>query len=132
MAVVLYRYVDVPALGPLPAMYEPVWFTEKSLSAVAEAVAAIAAALGILQLRRRLPRACLFRRASPLSSCRRDPPDHGGRFYYGRLMAPMTDVTAGEGACSVNEIQSLDPSGTPAGAEHHQQGFFPKRPGRVA
>lgn len=57
VAVVLYRYVDVPALGPLPAMYEPVWFTEKSLSAVAEAVAAIAAAVGILQLRRRLPRA---------------------------------------------------------------------------
>lgn len=56
VAVVLYRYVDVPALGPLPAMYEPVWFTEKSLSAVAEAVAAIAAAVGILQLRRRSPR----------------------------------------------------------------------------
>ncbi|MET3176647.1 UNVERIFIED_ORG: hypothetical protein ABIB52_004522 [Arthrobacter sp. UYCu721] len=26
VAVVLYRYVDIPAFGPLPAMYEPVWF----------------------------------------------------------------------------------------------------------
>lgn len=47
VAVVLYRYVDVPALGPLPAMYEPVWFFEKSLSAVFEAVAAVAAAVAL-------------------------------------------------------------------------------------
>ena len=42
-AVVLYRYVDVPAFGPLPAMYVPVWFPEKTLTAVAEAVAAVVA-----------------------------------------------------------------------------------------
>jgi len=42
-AVILYRYVNVPMLGPLPAMYEPVWFTEKALTAVAEAVAAVVA-----------------------------------------------------------------------------------------
>ena len=47
-AVLLYRYVDVPALGPLPAMYEPLWSTEKILSAVAEAVAAVAAAAMLL------------------------------------------------------------------------------------
>ena len=41
--VVLYRYVQVPALGPLPSMYEPIWFTEKTLSAVAEAVAGLLA-----------------------------------------------------------------------------------------
>lgn len=46
LAVVLvYRYVDIPAFGPFPSMYEPVWFTEKTLSAVAEAVAALAALL---------------------------------------------------------------------------------------
>src|SRR3954454_22165398 len=28
-AVVLYRYVDVGAIGPIPNMYEPVWFAEK-------------------------------------------------------------------------------------------------------
>ncbi len=42
-AVLLYRYVDVPAFGPFPAMYEPVWFPEKTLSAVAEAVAVVVA-----------------------------------------------------------------------------------------
>lgn len=43
VAVVLYRYVDIPALGPLPAMYEPAWFLQKSLSAGFEALAALAA-----------------------------------------------------------------------------------------
>lgn len=52
IAVVLYRYVDVPAFGPFPAMYEPVWFFEKSLSAAAEAVGAILAAAGIAQTAR--------------------------------------------------------------------------------
>ena len=42
-AVVLYRYVDVGAFGPLPNMYEPSWYAEKTYSAVAEAVAALAA-----------------------------------------------------------------------------------------
>jgi hypothetical protein len=45
-AVVLYRYVNIPAFGPFPAMYEPVWFFEKSLSAVAEAAGAILAGIG--------------------------------------------------------------------------------------
>lgn len=35
-AVLLYRYVNVPAIGPIPSMYEPIWFGEKTLSAVAE------------------------------------------------------------------------------------------------
>lgn len=39
----VYRYVDVGAVGPLPDMYEPLWFPEKSWSAVAEAVSALAA-----------------------------------------------------------------------------------------
>lgn len=36
-AVLLYRYVDVPAIGPIPSMYEPAWYFRKTLSAVAEA-----------------------------------------------------------------------------------------------
>lgn len=48
VAVVLYRYVEVPQIGPLPAMYEPVWFFEKNLSAIAEAVGAAAAAVGLV------------------------------------------------------------------------------------
>ena len=51
-AVVLYRYVDVPAFGPLPSMYEPVWFFEKSLSAVAEGAGAVFAGLGLWLTRR--------------------------------------------------------------------------------
>jgi hypothetical protein len=47
VAVVLYRYVDIPAFGPFPAMYEPVWFFEKSLSAAAEAGGALLAAIGL-------------------------------------------------------------------------------------
>lgn len=48
VAVVLYRYVDIPAIGPLPSMYEPVWYAEKTLSAVAEGVGAVLAAVGLL------------------------------------------------------------------------------------
>jgi hypothetical protein len=44
VAVVLYRYVDVGAFGPIPDMYDPFWApTEKTLSAFAEGVAALAA-----------------------------------------------------------------------------------------
>jgi hypothetical protein len=44
-AVLLYRWVDVGPLGPLPNMYEPVWYSEKTFSAVAQAIAALAAAV---------------------------------------------------------------------------------------
>lgn len=47
-AVVLYRYVDVGAIGPVPSMYEPIWFPEKSLSALAEAAAAAFAVVALL------------------------------------------------------------------------------------
>lgn len=49
-AVLLYRYVNVGSLGPLPNMYEPVWFGQKTLSAVAEAAAAATAALGLTRV----------------------------------------------------------------------------------
>jgi hypothetical protein len=42
-AVLLYRYVDVPPLGPLPTMYEPLWFPAKTATAIAEALASLAA-----------------------------------------------------------------------------------------
>ncbi|MFF2080067.1 hypothetical protein ACFVXG_35570 [Kitasatospora sp. NPDC058162] len=55
-ALLLYRYVDVGALGPLPNMYEPIWFTEKTLAAWAEGVATAAlTVLLLLGLRRRTP-----------------------------------------------------------------------------
>jgi plastocyanin len=53
-ALLLYRYVDVGRLGPLPNMYEPGWFPEKMVAAVAEAAAALLAAGGLLaELRHR-------------------------------------------------------------------------------
>lgn len=57
-AVVLYRYVQVPAVGPLPSMYEPVWYTAKTATAVSEAAAAGLALAGyaLLQKSRRKPR----------------------------------------------------------------------------
>lgn len=45
-AVLLYRYVQVPAIGPLPSMYEPVWYTAKVVTALAEAAAGALAAIG--------------------------------------------------------------------------------------
>ena len=42
-AVLLFAYVDVGGWGPLPNMYDPFWYPEKTISAVAEAVAALGA-----------------------------------------------------------------------------------------
>jgi hypothetical protein len=48
-AVLLYRYVDVGALGPIPNMYEPTWVSPGKLaSAWAEGAAAILTATGLL------------------------------------------------------------------------------------
>jgi hypothetical protein len=47
-AVILYTYVDVPALGPVPSMYDPTWYAEKTLSAVAEGLGVVLAATGFL------------------------------------------------------------------------------------
>ena len=54
-AVVIYRYVDVGAFGPFADMYEPIWYTEKTVSAVAELVAALAALPLVVLPRRRTP-----------------------------------------------------------------------------
>ncbi|MGH3538269.1 MAG: hypothetical protein ACRDQJ_08205 [Pseudonocardiaceae bacterium] len=52
-AVLLYRYVDIGAIGPLPDMYEPTWYPEKTLSAIAEAAALLSAARLFTNDRRR-------------------------------------------------------------------------------
>jgi hypothetical protein len=55
-AVLLYRYVDVGQLGPLPDMYENTWQVPgKLLSADAEAAAVVLAALGLLTHRGAAP-----------------------------------------------------------------------------
>ncbi|GAB3665420.1 hypothetical protein GCM10027596_31560 [Nocardioides korecus] len=47
IAVVLTRYVSVPSLGPIPPMYEPVWFLQKTISAVAEGLTAVLALVAL-------------------------------------------------------------------------------------
>lgn len=44
-AVVASRYVDLGAVGPLPDLYEPVWYPEKLAAVAGEATALVAAAL---------------------------------------------------------------------------------------
>ena len=54
-AVMLYRYVDVGSIGPIPNMYEPSWLPspDKGLSAIAEAVGVVTAAAALLRIRAR-------------------------------------------------------------------------------
>jgi hypothetical protein len=52
-AVVVTAYVDLPQLGPIPPMYEPVWFVEKSISALVEGVGALLALVSLFFERRR-------------------------------------------------------------------------------
>lgn len=54
-AAVTYRYIDIPAFGPFPAMYDPTWFFEKSLCTVAEAAGAVLAAVGFARAPRTVP-----------------------------------------------------------------------------
>ncbi|MGI8680217.1 MAG: hypothetical protein ACR2LX_16335 [Jatrophihabitans sp.] len=46
----IYRYYRVKAIGPIPSMYEPVWFAEKTRTAYAEGVATVSAAALLLLL----------------------------------------------------------------------------------
>lgn len=51
-AVVLYRYVNVGAIGPIPNLYEPTWQVPgKLLSAYAEAAAVVIAGVGAIAVR---------------------------------------------------------------------------------
>jgi hypothetical protein len=47
-ALLLSVYWDIGAIGPFPDLYEPIWFTEKIIALVAEAVSALAAIVSVL------------------------------------------------------------------------------------
>lgn len=47
VAVVLSVMVRIPAIGPLPALYEPFWYPEKVFSAVTAAVATVVAVVAL-------------------------------------------------------------------------------------
>ncbi|HEV2634189.1 MAG TPA: hypothetical protein VGX23_03520 [Actinocrinis sp.] len=55
-AVLVTRYYDIGAIGPLPDMYDPAWYTEKTVSAIAEAFAVVTSASLLLNLHRRVKR----------------------------------------------------------------------------
>ncbi len=45
LVLLIYRYNDIGQLGPIPSMYEPIWYTKKTVSAYAEGAALLAAVL---------------------------------------------------------------------------------------
>lgn len=52
-ALLLSVYVEIPAIGPFPTIYEPLWYTDKVLAAVAAGVATLAALVALATARRR-------------------------------------------------------------------------------
>lgn len=54
-ALLLYYTVDVGSIGPMPELYEPVWYTEKTISLVGEGIAALAALVGFFTVSSRAP-----------------------------------------------------------------------------
>ena len=47
LALVVSTYVRLPAVGPFPVLYEPFWYGDKVVAAVAAAVAVLAAVAGL-------------------------------------------------------------------------------------
>ncbi len=54
LALVVSTYVRLPSLGPFPVLYEPFWYGDKVVAAVAAAVAAVAGLVAALGLARRV------------------------------------------------------------------------------
>jgi hypothetical protein len=54
-AVLLYTFVNVPTIGPIPSMYDPTWSTEKVVSVVAEGLGVVLAATGVVLTSRHQP-----------------------------------------------------------------------------
>lgn len=53
--VVVFSLVEVPAIGPIPSMYDPTWYLLKTLSAVAEGVAVVLVLIYLLHRHRSNP-----------------------------------------------------------------------------
>ena len=47
LALVVSTYVRLPSAGPFPVLYEPFWYADKVVAAVAAAVAGLAATAGL-------------------------------------------------------------------------------------
>lgn len=55
VAVLAYRYIQIPDIGPIPSMYEPVWYTTKTITALAEGLALVLAVMAYALHRRSRP-----------------------------------------------------------------------------
>ncbi len=51
-ALVTSTVVQIPAIGPFPLIYDPLWYTEKILAAVSAGAACLVALVALLRLRR--------------------------------------------------------------------------------
>lgn len=49
VALVLSTYVRLPQVGPFPVLYEPFWYADKAVAAVAAGVAVLAATAGLVR-----------------------------------------------------------------------------------
>ena len=47
LALVLSTYVRLPSVGPFPVLYEPVWYADKVVAAVAAGIAVLGALAGV-------------------------------------------------------------------------------------
>src|SRR5688572_7670190 len=47
VALLMSVYVEIPSIGPFPAIYEPIWYTDKVLAAVAAGVATLTALVAL-------------------------------------------------------------------------------------
>jgi hypothetical protein len=52
VALVVSVYVQIPSIGPFPAIYEPLWYLDKYLAAGSAALAGVIALVALLSLRR--------------------------------------------------------------------------------
>ncbi|MEW2353098.1 hypothetical protein [Spirillospora sp. NPDC029432] len=65
-ALLLYYFVDPGQIGPIPAMHDPAWYGEKTISLVGEGIAALAALAGFFTVRKSERRSARPPAASPV------------------------------------------------------------------
>ena len=53
VALLLSVWVRIPSIGPLPVIYEPLWYADKYLAAISAGLAVVVALVALALLRRR-------------------------------------------------------------------------------
>lgn len=123
-AVVLTVYVAVPAIGPFPRVYEPIWFPEKVTAAVAAALAAAAATAGLLRHRRATARAAGRSKPTPGEPAdRRRPPSLDPETYRAGPASAVPRDTHDQEKSSMTALTAL--TATRLHLLHDEQGQSP-------